>query len=176
MVADLSARRAQLVDAIEAGHCDLAQMDAAEPDDFKAPFRRPSTLLVALMMVNNAGYGVPTRLESLSLEDWNRTLAVTLTSAFLGIKYTVPIFQRQGGGVIVNTASISGISADYGMGGYSGPGHQSHSQRPGKRHASHPRQSVFAPAVSTPRIQILGVTMKMVSQGDGRRPSHGPHG
>ena len=43
---------------------------------------------------------------------------MTLTSVFLGIKYTVPIFRRQGGGVIVNTASISGIRADYGMGAY----------------------------------------------------------
>jgi meso-butanediol dehydrogenase/(S,S)-butanediol dehydrogenase/diacetyl reductase len=45
-------------------------------------------------------------------------MAVTLTSTFLGIKYAVPIMRKQGGGAIVNTASISGIRADYGMASY----------------------------------------------------------
>jgi meso-butanediol dehydrogenase/(S,S)-butanediol dehydrogenase/diacetyl reductase len=94
-------------------------MDASEPDDVESTIQATLDAFGRLdVMVNNAGYGVPMPLESLSIEDWNRTLAVTLTSVFLGIKYTVPIFRRQGGGVIVNTASISGIRADYGMGAY----------------------------------------------------------
>lgn len=94
-------------------------MDASEPDDVESTIQATLDAFGRLdVMVNNAGYGVPMPLESLSIEDWNRTLAVTLTSVFLGIKYMVPIFRRQGGGVIVNTASISGIRADYGMGAY----------------------------------------------------------
>ncbi len=122
MVADLSARRAQAaVETIQAqgGNAIWRKMDAAEADDFDATIQATLDAFGKLdAMVNNAGYGVPMPLEELSLEDWNRTLAVTLTSTFLGIKYTVPIFRRQGGGVIVNTASISGIRADYGMGAY----------------------------------------------------------
>ncbi len=122
MVADLSARRAQAAaEAIQAqgGTAIWRKMDAAEPDDFEGTIQATLDAFERLnVMVNNAGYGVPTRLEDLSIEDWNRTLAVTLTSTFLGIKYTVPIFRRQGSGVIVNTASISGIGADYGMGAY----------------------------------------------------------
>ena len=45
-------------------------------------------------------------------------IAVTLTSTFLGIKYSVPIMRKQGGGVIINTASISGMHGDYGMASY----------------------------------------------------------
>lgn len=122
MVADLSARRAQAaVEAMQAQGSTAIwrKMDASEPDDVERTIEATLDAFGRLdVMVNNAGYGVPTPLESLSIEDWNRTLAVTLTSAFLGIKYTVPIFRRQGGGVIVNTASISGIRADYGMGAY----------------------------------------------------------
>ena len=122
MVADLSARRAQAAaEAIQAqgGTAIWRKMDASEPDDVESTIQATLDAFGQLdVMVNNAGYGIPTPLESLAIEDWNRTLAVTLTSAFLGIKYTVPIFRRQGGGVIVNTASISGIRADYGMGAY----------------------------------------------------------
>jgi len=45
-------------------------------------------------------------------------IAVTLTSAFLGMKYALPIMRRQGGGAIVNTASVSGTAGDYGLSSY----------------------------------------------------------
>ncbi|PON14001.1 hypothetical protein C2W62_31390 [Candidatus Entotheonella serta] len=122
IVADLSARRAQAaVETLRAqgGTAIWHKMDAAEPNDVERTIAATLDTFGRLdVMVNNAGYGIPTPLADLSIEDWNRTLAVTLTSAFLGIKYTVPIFRRQGGGGIVNTASISGIRADYGMGAY----------------------------------------------------------
>jgi len=109
------------VEAIQAqgGTAIWRKMDASEPGDVEGTIAATLDAFGRLdVMVNNAGYGVPTPLEALSIADWNRTLAVTLTSVFLGIKYTVPIFRRQGRGVIVNTTSISGMRADYGMGAY----------------------------------------------------------
>ncbi|MDP3614373.1 MAG: SDR family NAD(P)-dependent oxidoreductase, partial [Rubrivivax sp.] len=95
------------------------KMDAAEPDAVQA------TLQLALdrwgsvdVLVNNAGYGEPGLLADCSIEAWNRTLAVTLTSVFLGLKYSLPLMRRQGKGVVVNTASISGTAGDYGMTAY----------------------------------------------------------
>lgn len=41
-------------------------------------------------------------------EEWSRTLAVTLTSVFLGCKYAIPRMVAGGGGSIVNTASTAG--------------------------------------------------------------------
>jgi meso-butanediol dehydrogenase/(S,S)-butanediol dehydrogenase/diacetyl reductase len=70
------------------------------------------------VMFNNAGLGTVEPIEAMTLETWNRTLAVTLTSVFLGIKYSLPIMRKQGGGSIVNTASISGTAGDYGMSAY----------------------------------------------------------
>ena len=53
-----------------------------------------------------------------SIETWNRILAVTLTSTFLGLKYCLPVMRRQGRGTVVNTASVSGAAGDYGMSAY----------------------------------------------------------
>src|SRR5207253_9739638 len=70
------------------------------------------------IMMNNAGLAEPAPLEEISLESWNRVIAVTLTSAFLGMTYSLPIMRAQGKGVIVNTASISGTAGDYGLSSY----------------------------------------------------------
>ncbi|MBL8107798.1 MAG: SDR family oxidoreductase, partial [Anaerolineales bacterium] len=70
------------------------------------------------VLVNNAGYGEPALLCDTSIESWNRTVAVTLTSVFLGLKYGLPPMRRQGGGVVVNTASVSGTAGDIGMPAY----------------------------------------------------------
>jgi meso-butanediol dehydrogenase/(S,S)-butanediol dehydrogenase/diacetyl reductase len=45
-------------------------------------------------------------------------IAVTLTGTFLGMKYCLPIMRRQGNGVIINTASVSGTAGDYGLSSY----------------------------------------------------------
>jgi len=57
---------------------------------------------------NNVGMSRPGTLEDLSLEDWNWTVTISLTSAFLAMKYEVPVMKVHGGGTIVNTASMSG--------------------------------------------------------------------
>lgn len=49
---------------------------------------------------------------------WNATLDVGLTAVFRAIKRAVPIMRSQGGGSIVNTASISGLYGDYGIVAY----------------------------------------------------------
>lgn len=122
VVADLSGKRAEETAAAIAaagGQAVWIKMDAAEPDAVQA------TLQLALdrwgsvdVLVNNAGYGEPGLLADCSIEAWNRTLAVTLTSVFLGLKYSLPLMRRQGKGVVVNTASISGTAGDYGMAAY----------------------------------------------------------
>ena len=44
-----------------------------------------------------------------SLESWERVVSVNLTSMFLTWKYELPVMEAQGGGAIVNIASIAGI-------------------------------------------------------------------
>ena len=122
VVADLSGKRAEETAAgivAQGGDAVWIKMDAAEPDAVQA------TVQLALdrygridVLVNNAGYGEPALLADYSLDTWNRILAVTLTSVFLGLKYCLPVMRRQDKGVVVNTASISGLFADQGIAGY----------------------------------------------------------
>ncbi len=57
---------------------------------------------------NNAGASHPwARLSQLSEEDFDRTVDTNLKGIFLCMKYEIPVMQRQGGGVIINSASSS---------------------------------------------------------------------
>ncbi len=61
------------------------------------------------VLFNNAGIVLGGTVEETSLEDWERTLRVNLTSIYLCCREAVPIMKRQGGGVILNTASVAGL-------------------------------------------------------------------
>ncbi len=58
------------------------------------------------VLVNNAGIVIPGRVDNTSEEDWDRTLAVNLTGAFLISKHVIPEMRKGGGGVIVHNASV----------------------------------------------------------------------
>jgi 3-oxoacyl-[acyl-carrier protein] reductase len=61
------------------------------------------------VLFNNAGIPqLPTPVEDLDEGLWDRIMGVNLKSIFLGAKYAFPVMKKQGGGVIINTASISG--------------------------------------------------------------------
>jgi NAD(P)-dependent dehydrogenase (short-subunit alcohol dehydrogenase family) len=59
------------------------------------------------VLVNNAGFGIAATVEHTDEADWDRLMAVNLKGVFLCSKHVVPIMRRQGGGVIVNTASVT---------------------------------------------------------------------
>ena len=49
--------------------------------------------------------------EETSEELWDRILAVNLKSHFLMAKYCIPEIRKQGGGVIINVASVQGLQS-----------------------------------------------------------------
>ena len=60
------------------------------------------------ILVNNAGIMGPVKnIEDITLDEWNATLAVNLTGMFLCCKHVVPV-MKEGGGSIVNIASVTG--------------------------------------------------------------------
>ena len=62
------------------------------------------------VLVNNAGIGGPTqRLVDIDRADWDRTLAVNVTGAFLCAKHAAPHMIARGSGRIVNITSIAGL-------------------------------------------------------------------
>jgi len=58
------------------------------------------------VLINNAGYGIPGSVTETSEDDWDKLMAVNVNGVFYGCKYAIPVMKKQGGGVIVSTASI----------------------------------------------------------------------
>jgi NAD(P)-dependent dehydrogenase (short-subunit alcohol dehydrogenase family) len=68
---------------------------------------------------NNAGIeGVEASTADYPEENWDRVLAINLKGVWLCMKYELPQMQQQGGGAIVNTASIAGLVGAYRMPAY----------------------------------------------------------
>ena len=59
---------------------------------------------------NNAGIeGEMAQTAECSEENWDRTLSINLKGVWLCMKYEIPQMLKQGGGAIVNTASVMGL-------------------------------------------------------------------
>ena len=68
---------------------------------------------------NNAGILPPTAdFADMKEEDFDRVIAVDLRGVFLCMKYELEAMLQNGGGAIVNTASVAGVVADPGMAPY----------------------------------------------------------
>ena len=63
------------------------------------------------ILVNNAGIGAR-QFDPESVDDWRTVMDVNLTSMFIGTKLCVKQMRRNGGGSIVNIASIASFSGD----------------------------------------------------------------
>jgi NAD(P)-dependent dehydrogenase (short-subunit alcohol dehydrogenase family) len=61
------------------------------------------------VLVNNVGGSLPGGPVEMSVEDWDRQVALNLKSAYLGCKFVLPEMLAQGGGAIVNLSSVLGI-------------------------------------------------------------------
>jgi NAD(P)-dependent dehydrogenase (short-subunit alcohol dehydrogenase family) len=59
------------------------------------------------ILFNNAGINIRGPAESFSLEDWNKVIAVNLTGMFNCAQAVGKVMIQQGGGKIINTASVS---------------------------------------------------------------------
>ena len=70
------------------------------------------------ILVNNAGIGGNTPFLDIGLEEWNRTIAINLTGAFLVAQACAREMAKQGGGKIINIASLSGQRGGHGRAAY----------------------------------------------------------
>ena len=107
VVADISRGPAETV-AGEAGEAAIAiQADVSDSDSVRAMLSQTVDHFGRLdVLINNAGFGIPGTVVETDEADWDRLMAVNLNGVFYGCKYAIPIMEQQGGGVIVNTASI----------------------------------------------------------------------
>jgi NAD(P)-dependent dehydrogenase (short-subunit alcohol dehydrogenase family) len=73
------------------------------------------------ILVNNAGItggADATTLHATPVAEFDRVIAVNLRGVFLGCRAALPIMIEQGGGVIINIASVSGLVAFPGRAAY----------------------------------------------------------
>ena len=63
------------------------------------------------ILINNAGIThLPTPLDEVSEEDFDRVVAVNMKSVYLTARALVPLMKKRGSGVIMNVASTAGVS------------------------------------------------------------------
>ena len=96
--------RADAALALEVDVSDPAAIEAAV-EQVRRQFGRIDAL------VNNAGNAVFKPMLDVTLEEWQRVLAVNLTGPFLMTQAVAPIMQAQKSGSIITTASIGGYRA-----------------------------------------------------------------
>ena len=85
--------------------------DVTQGKDIENIFQIVSDVFGGLdILVNNAGGGLPTDFFAIKPEEWNRILGLNLTAVFLFSQRAAGIFQKRGGGVIVNLSSQAGRS------------------------------------------------------------------
>lgn len=84
-------------------------VDMADLDSLPAYLSQVvSTLGSCSLLINNVGMGYTASLLDTPLADWQRILALNLTSAFLCIQAVLPTMRQAGGGTIINVVSIAG--------------------------------------------------------------------
>ncbi len=95
------------------GKAAYKRADVSSPEDVTALVEFAVETFGGLdMAVNNAGIGsMPKDLQELTLPEWDRTINVTLRGTFLSLQAEISHFRANGGGGIVNIASIAGLRA-----------------------------------------------------------------
>ena len=63
------------------------------------------------VLINNAGIDVTRPVDELTVEEWDRIVAVNLRGPFLLSRSVLPVMRRQGSGHIVNTISTAALRA-----------------------------------------------------------------
>lgn len=102
------------------GKISFIKADVSKPSEVQHLIRQTVQQTGRLdILVNNAGVQHEQTIEHTSLEDWDNVMDVNVKSVFLCSKYAIPHMRNQGGGKILNTASIDGYWAEPGLGAYS---------------------------------------------------------
>jgi meso-butanediol dehydrogenase / (S,S)-butanediol dehydrogenase / diacetyl reductase len=86
--------------------------DVSKPEQVDAAIRAVDERFGRIdALVNNAGVAVFKPILQTSFEEWRYVLGTNLDGAFLCTQAAAPVMLRNGGGSVVNIASISGLRA-----------------------------------------------------------------
>lgn len=110
VVADINATGGEaVVTCIKAqgGEASFIRTDVGQEADVQAMINFSVNTYGGLDILHNNAYWTEARTGvDTTMENWQRTIDVTLRAVWLGAKFATPVMQARGGGVIINTASV----------------------------------------------------------------------
>ena len=122
IVADLNgAAAAEVVQALGNGAV-AVEADVTRKSDVQQVIATADEVFGGLdILVNNAGYTHKNQsLMTVSEDEFDRIYAVNVKSIYLTTLAGVPVMEKRGGGVIINTASTAGVRPRPGLTWYNG--------------------------------------------------------
>jgi meso-butanediol dehydrogenase/(S,S)-butanediol dehydrogenase/diacetyl reductase len=131
VVADINEENARKVEKeiVDArGRATAMVVDVTRPADIDRMIADTQKRFGRIDFLHNNAFGLPATAQTSTqaagrladVEDgvWAYMIDVGLTAVWRAMKRVLPIMRAQGSGAIVNTASISGLRADYGIAAY----------------------------------------------------------
>jgi NAD(P)-dependent dehydrogenase (short-subunit alcohol dehydrogenase family) len=109
-ILDETGRQVEAAIRAASGDAAYVHLDVTNEDHWQAAVdttaRRYGQLNV---LVNNAGILLRKAIEEMTVEEWDRLMAINLKGVFLGTKHAIPAMRRAGGGSIINISSTAGL-------------------------------------------------------------------
>ena len=117
VLADIDLDAAQTAADEIGGNAVAVRMDVTSADDVQASVAAAAQRFGGLdILINNAGteggFATTTEYDD---DVFDRTFAINVRGAYLGMKHAVPLLRARGGGAIVNVASVAGLQGTPGM-------------------------------------------------------------
>ena len=115
---DAAREGAQLIEK-DGGSADFVVADISDYDAVDAMIAFAVERFGSLDILHNNAYVLGKgRVHEVSREDWQKTIDICLTAYWYCTKVALGPMLEQGSGVIINTASVAGLAADYTLAAY----------------------------------------------------------
>lgn len=111
--------------ALNSEHVSYAVADVSQVEDTQRYIHQAVERFggVDVLLANAGTVGVVKDITQYPVEDFDRLISVNLRGVWLGMKYVFPEMQKRGGGSIVLTSSIAGVTGFANLGPYSASKH-----------------------------------------------------
>lgn len=112
LIGDLDIAGGQELAETSNGRIRFQRTDVTQAADIEALMLAADAAGGLDVVFNNAGAGgARAKIDEISPDEWDSTMALLLRSVALGIRYAAPLMTKRGGGAIVNTSSVSAFGS-----------------------------------------------------------------
>ncbi|MGH6780512.1 MAG: SDR family NAD(P)-dependent oxidoreductase [Sphingomonadaceae bacterium] len=121
VMGDVNADAGAAMEAAAGGKLRFRRCDVCQEADIKGlmDFAAAETGGIDVVFNNAGAGGARAKIDEISAEEWDGTMALLLRSVALGIRHAAPYLKARGGGAIVNTSSVSAFHSGYAPTAYS---------------------------------------------------------